>query len=116
MIRYEMPIGIMKNEISLIRLWTKKLTYRFLQPGHCTSTIPFSYACFENSCDDLLPHPSTVQVNVIESLGSILPTACLPTTGVSSVSCVGVFSSLPRFSVLLDDDEGGDDDDEEAVE
>lgn len=43
----------------------------FLQFGHWTRTIPFSYACFVNSCVDRSQQFSTVQVNVIDSLGSI---------------------------------------------
>jgi hypothetical protein len=68
-----------------------------------------------NSCVDLRPHPSTVQVKVIESRGSIFPRACLPATTVSSV----VFSSPPRFSVLDEEESGGGgekDGGEEAVE
>lgn len=45
-------------------------THLFLHPGHWTITIPLVYALFVNVCDERCPHPSTVHVNVNDSLGS----------------------------------------------
>jgi hypothetical protein len=40
---------------------------RFLHPGHWTSTVPWWYACFDSSCDDLEEH--FLHVNVSWYLG-----------------------------------------------
>ena len=44
--------------------------------GHWHRTIPFSYACRENSWDERSPQSGTVQVNVMLRRRSILPMGC----------------------------------------